>query len=152
MVRFGSYRSFRDFYAAVDSSAYQGGARRMDKALDSAHEILSAPNVGSQKTVVLITGGRNFENAAPKSLQLSAQKLQKIGANVLFVVFRSRYDVQELLPAVQHPNDIHQIQGANDLLNYVSSLASYISLDRQGKLRCFSPYLQRVHVLRQLRY
>ncbi|XP_015768936.1 PREDICTED: collagen alpha-4(VI) chain-like [Acropora digitifera] len=152
VVRFGSYRSFRDFYAAVDSSAYQGGARRMEKALDSAHEILSAPNVGSQKTVVLITGGRNSENAAPKSLQLSAQKLQNIGANVLFVVFRSRYDVQELLPAVQHPNDIHQIQGAIDLLNYVSSLASYISLDRQGELRCFSPYLQRVHVLRQLRY
>lgn len=149
MVRFGSYRSFRDFYSAVDSSAYQGGARRMDKGLDSAHEILSAPEAGSKKTVVLITGGRNSEEATPKSLQLSAQKLRDIGANVLFIVFGSRDDVQELFPAVHHSSDIHPIPSADDLLNYVSSLAAYISLDRQGEFRYFSP---RLHVLRQLRY
>ena len=105
----------------------------MDKGLDTAHAILSSLEERSQKAVVLITGGRNSKDAGPSSLQSSVRKLQEMGASVVFVAFGNRYNVQELLPVVRQPKDIHPVPGANDLLAYVSSVATYITLSRPGE-------------------
>lgn len=133
MVRFGSYSSLPEFYLAVNSSIYQGGQRRMDRALEAASSMLSSRKPESRKTVILLTGGRNSPEAGSNSLRQSVQMLRGIGAKVIIMAFGNRYDVQELLPIVLQQQDIHPVTGANDLVPYVSLIATYITSGPSGE-------------------
>ena len=133
VVRFGSYSSLPELYSAVDSSVYQGGARRMDRVLEAASAMLSSRKPDSRKTVVLLTGGRNSQEAGPNSLGRSVQRLREMGAKVIVMAVGSLYDVQELLPIVRQQQDIHPVPGANDLVPYVNLIATYITLGPSGK-------------------
>lgn len=133
MVRLGRYSSLREFYSSVDSSTYQDGARRMDRALEAASTMLSSTEPDSQKTVVLLTGGRNAQEAGNNSLERSVQRLREMGAKVIIVAFGNRYDAQELLPVVHQQQDIHPVPTANDLVPYVNLIATYITSGATGK-------------------
>lgn len=127
VVPFDSYNSMPEFYSSVDSSVYQGGARRMDRALEAASTMMSSRKPTSKKTVVLVTGGRNSQEAGNNSLERSVQRLKQMGANIIIVAFGNQYDVQELLPVVQQQQDIRSVPEANDLVPYVNLIATYIT-------------------------
>ena len=133
VVRFNSYNSLREFYTAMDSGVYQGGARRMDRALTAASEMLSSRNPESRKTIVLITGGSNSQEAGPGSLEKSVQSLTKLGAKIIIVAFGNRIDAKELLPLVQQQQDIHPVQDASYLTPYVGDLSTIIIFGTSGK-------------------
>ena len=133
VVLFGSYNSMPEFYSAVDSSRYQGGARRMDRALDAASKMLLSREPTSKKTVVLLTGGRNSQDAGLDAIERSVQRLKQMRANIIIVAFGKKYDVQELLPAVQQEQDIRPVPRANDLDSYINLIATYITSGPRGK-------------------
>lgn len=133
VVLFESYNSMPEFYSAVDSSRYQGGARRMDRALDAASKMMSSREPTSKKTVILLTGGRNSQEAGLDAIDRSVQRLSQMGANIVIVAFGKKYDVQELLPAVQQPQDIRPVPQAKDLDTYVNLITSYITTGPGGK-------------------
>ena len=130
VVLFDSYNSMPEFYSAVDSSRYQGGARRMDRVLDAASKMMSSREPSSEKTVVLLTGGRNSQEAGLNAIERSVQRLKQMGANIIIVAFGKKYDVQELLPAVQ---DIRSVPRASDLVSYINVIASYIKSGPGGE-------------------
>ena len=105
----------------------------MDRALEAASIMLSSRNPESRKTVVLITGGRNSQEAGANFLKRSLQRLSELGAEVIVVAFGNRFDAQELLPIVGQQQDIHPVQGSNDLVPYVSSLATYVISKPSGE-------------------
>lgn len=133
VVLFESYNSMPEFYSAVDSSRYQGGARRMDRALDAASKMMSSREPTSKKTVVLLTGGRNSQEAGLNAIDRSVQRLKQMGANIIIVAFGKKYNVQELLGAVQQEQDIRPVPRANDLDSYVNLITSYITSGSGGK-------------------
>ena len=133
VVLFDGYNSMPEFYSVVDSSRYQGGARRMDRALDAASKMMSSREPTSKKTVVLLTGGRNSQEAGLNAIDRSVQRLKQIRANIIVVAFGKRYDVQELLPAVQQEQDIRPVPRASDLESYINLIASYITSGPRGK-------------------
>ena len=105
----------------------------MDRALEAASTMMSSRKATSKKTVVLLTGGRNSQEAGVRAMETSAQRLKQMGAKILIVAFGNKYDVQELLPAVQKEQDIRPVPKANDLVPYVSQIANYITLGPTGK-------------------
>ena len=133
VVPFESYNYMPEFYSAVDSSRYQGGARRMDRALNAASKMMSSREPTSKKTVVLLTGGRNSQQAGPNAIDRSVQRLKQMGADIIIVAFGKNYDVQELLPAVQQQQDIRPVPRASDLVSYVNLITSYITSRPGGK-------------------
>lgn len=133
VVLFESYNSMPEFYSAVDSSRYQGGARRMDRALDAASKMMSSRQPTSKKTVVLLTGGRNSQEAGLNAIDRSVQRLKQMGANIIIVAFGKKYNVQELLAAVQQEQDIRPVPRASDLDSYVNLITSYITSGSGGK-------------------
>ena len=133
VVLFESYNSMPEFYSAVDTSVYQGGARRMDRALEAASMMMSSRKASSKKTVVLLTGGRNSQEAGLNAIERSVQGLKQMGAKIIIVVFGNKYEDQELLPAVQQQQDIRSVAQANDLVPYVNQIATYITLGPIGK-------------------
>ena len=133
VVRFNSYNSLPEFYTVMDSGVYQGGSRRMDRALTAASEMLSSRNPESRKTVVLITGGPNSQEAGPNSLEKSVEALTKLGAKIIIVAFGNRIDAKELLPLVQQQQDIHPVKGASYLTPYVGDLSTIIIFGTPGK-------------------
>lgn len=133
VVLFESYNSMPEFYSAVDLSRYQGGARRMDRALDAASKMMSSREPTSKKTVVLLTGGRNSQEAGLNAIDRSVQRLKQMGANIIIVAFGKKYNVQELLAAVQQEQDIRPVPRASDLDSYVNLITSYITSGSGGK-------------------
>lgn len=133
VVLFDSYNSKPEFYSAVDSSRYQGGARRMDRALEAASKMMSSREPTSKKTVVVLTGGRNSQEAGFGAIARSVQRLKQMGANIIIVAFGKKYDVQELLPAVQQEQDIRSVPRASDLVSYINLIASYIKSGPESK-------------------
>lgn len=133
VVLFDGYNSMPEFYSAIDSSRYQGGARRMDRALDAASKMMLSREPTSKKTVVLLTGGRNSQDAALDAIDRSVEQLKQMGANIIIVAFGNKYDVRELLPAVQQEQDIRPVPRASDLNSYINLIVSYITSGPGGK-------------------
>ena len=105
----------------------------MDRALEAASMMMSSRKASSKKTVVLLTGGRNSQEAGLNAIERSVQGLKQMGAKIIIVVFGNKYEVQELLPAVQHQQDIRLVAQANDLVPDVNQIATYITLGPIGK-------------------
>lgn len=105
----------------------------MDRALEAASVMMSSRKPTSKKTVVLLTGGRNSQEAGLNAIERSVQRLKQMGAKVIIVAFGNQYEVQELLPAVQQQQDIRPVPQANDLVPYVNQIAIYITSGPIGK-------------------
>ena len=108
-----------NFNARVDSAPLLNKPRRMDKALESAAQILSSSE--GRKIVVLLTAGSQARGAKP--LNEAIQPLRKIAAQTFVVSIGQNPNMRELSAVVDRLKDLFQIPSHQNLL----SRSQYIS-------------------------
>jgi hypothetical protein len=125
VIGLGRYRTTKDFKDSVDRAPTLGGLRRIDRAFaEAASELRASPGRGS-KVVVLLTAGRQTPGA--QELGSASKPLRDLGATVFVVAIGGRPDSQELLPAVQKPEDIFRVPSSSDLQNILWVISKDIS-------------------------
>lgn len=121
----GQYQTTKDFKDRVDRAPTLGGLRRIDRAFtEAANELRRSPDGGS-KVVVLLTAGRQTPGA--QELGSASKPLRDLGAAVYAVAIGSQPDNQELLPAVQKPENIFRVPSSSELLNILWEISKNIS-------------------------
>lgn len=113
--RFDSNRNTAEFDRLVGLARYMGGARRIDRALGDAADVIrnSRPNV--PKVVILLTAGRHTTDPGAKSLDEAAKPLRDLGAKTYVIAIGDSVNKPQLRPIIQRPEDIIPVDGFTKL-------------------------------------
>jgi uncharacterized protein YegL len=130
-TKFDGYRTTSEFEQIVEDALYMGGARRMDRALDTTAQVLSHARTQAKKTVVFFTAGR--EGLGAKSLESAVRPVRDRGAKVFVVAFGDQPDIKQLISLVDQPEDIFRIPSFTGLKKRVVPTSRIIAA-RSGVL------------------
>ena len=115
------------FAAIVNEAPHLGGSRRIDLALEAAVQLLKTRSRSSvPKFVVLITAGAQARAPNVKSLSVLAKSLRDQGARLFVIGIRPRFDVRELLSAVETRADIFPVTSYTGLLPAATPMARHM--------------------------
>lgn len=121
-IDFDSYNDFPAFETLLDRVSSVGGARRIDKAFETAAQVLRDSRPSVPKMVVLLTTGRQPLNAP--SLAESAVPLHSIGAMFYVVSIANDLDRKYFEVLVEdstaHVSDVSSFDSLNDVLSQVT--------------------------------
>ena len=117
-IDFNSYNSFQAFETLVDRVSSIGGARRIDKAFQTAAQVFRNSRSSVPKLVILLTTGQQPLNAP--SLAESAVPLHSIGAMFYVVSIANDLDRKyfEVLveDSTKHVSDVSWFDSLNEVL------------------------------------
>ena len=132
-VRFGSFSTLTAFDSAVDSAIYVGGARRIDRALEAAGNMISTRSPTALKKIILLTGGRTSVKPGSDDLGRSVKILRDLEAKIYIIAFGKFHNTQNLRRVVRKPQDVHSVPDGSHLVSYVQSVGQHISSDSGEK-------------------
>lgn len=117
-ITFDGYREREAFDAAVNKAPHLLGNRRIDKAFESAAELLRTKSrVTVPKYVVLLTAGTQTLQSDTRSLSDASRDVRSHGGRVFVVaILTGGYKISEFYPAVQRPEDAFSVSSFVDLL------------------------------------
>lgn len=111
VARFGDL----NFEQRIDNAArLKERPRRMDRALETAAQILRSSGRDGHKIVILLTTGK--QSTGGKTLRDAVKPLQKIGAQTFVVAIGNKPNLRELYSVVGKPEDIYPVPRAENLL------------------------------------
>lgn len=127
-ITFDGYEDRAAFDSAVNNAPHLQGSRRIDRAFESAAQLLRTKSRDSvPKYVVLLTSGTQTRTADTRSLEVSSQQVRSYGGRVFVVaILTGGYSIRDFYPAVQRPHDAFPIASYADLLPRAPSIASRI--------------------------
>lgn len=76
----------------------------MDKAIDTATQLMLQARSGVPKIVVLLTGGKDGVNAQP--LGVAVQRLKDLGIRSYVIAFGAKPDLEHLRPVVDKSENL----------------------------------------------
>ena len=124
-IKFGDYSNSTMFDKAIEGLHYFGSERKMDLGLQEAAAVLKNARSGVPKVVILLTAGRQ---SLPTSPLLKAVKpLVKLKAKLFIVAITSGIYERELLPLVDHPDDLRKVPSFESLISQSWPIANYIA-------------------------
>lgn len=123
-IDFNGYYDLPAFERLVDRIAYIGGARRIDKAFEAAAGALKGSRPSVSKMVVLLTSGRQPQDAP--SLETSAATLHSLGAVVYVVSVANDLDPKYFNVLVEDSRHVSRVPSFDVLNNALSQVASGI--------------------------
>lgn len=112
-TKFDEYRTASEFEQIVEDALYMGGARRMDRALESTAQLLSLARPQAKKIVIFLTAGR--QGVGAKSLESAVRPVHDRGAKVFVVAFGEEPDIRKLTSLVNQPDDIFRVSSFDGL-------------------------------------
>lgn len=130
------YDDLNSFEQAVDRSRYVGGSRRLHYAVDNGEALLRSVSSKVQKIVVILTGGKMSSAQDAPLLKLSFKTLRAAGNKAFIVAIGSDHDKEELLPAVDRPEDIFSVSSFENLVSRACPISKAIA-ERAGKYNGF---------------
>lgn len=132
-IIFDSYKDLPDFQKQVGNSPYIGGARRIDRAVRSAAELMKRARPDTSKIVVLLTNGRQPQGA--EEMREATRPLRELGAKTFVVAVGSQPNFLDLSGAVDKPDDLMKfvdfdavLPKGPDISRHISSSESHINV------------------------
>lgn len=127
-ITFDGFEDREAFDAAVNNAPHLQGSRRIDRAFQSAEELLRTKSRASvPKYVVLLTTGTQTRAVDTRSLDVSSRLIRSYGGRVFVVaILTGGYTVRDFYPAVQRSEDAFSVASYADLLPRAPSIASRI--------------------------
>ena len=127
VTRFESYSSVDEFEGSVDSAPYEGGRRRMDRAIRNSGRVLGEARRSLPKVVILLTSGPETQEIDTESLYDAAGALRGFNAKAFVVAIGSSPNVSELIPLVSKREDVFEVPSFNGLREQTNSMARKIA-------------------------
>ena len=139
-ISFDGYEDREAFDAAVNTVPHLQGNRHIDKAFQSAADLLrskSRPTVPSY--VVLLTTGTQTLESDTRSLVNASQEIRKYGGRIFVVaVLTDGYKISDFYATVQRPEDAFSLSSFVELLPRAPSIAArMIASWSEWKFYCF---------------
>lgn len=127
-ITFDGYEDREAFDAAVNNAPHLQGSRRIDRAFDSAAQLLRSKSQASvPKYVILLTTGTQTRAADTRPLDVTSRSIRGYGGRVFVVAILSGgYSIRDFYPAVQRPEDAFAIASFGDLLSRAPSISAQI--------------------------
>jgi len=127
-ISFDGYQDREAFDAAVNKAPHLQGNRRIDKALESAAELLKTKSRATvPKYVVLFTTGTQTVQPDARSLVDASRVIRSYGGRVFVVaILIGGYTINEFYPAVQRLDDAFPVSSFTNLLPRAPSIAARI--------------------------
>ena len=127
-ISFDGYEDREAFDAAVNKAPHFQGNRHIDKAFESAAELLrSKDRPTGPKYVILLTTGTQTLDVDTRSLSVTSQAVRSSGARVFVVaVLTGGFSISDFYSAVQRPEDAFSVSSYVDLLPRAPSIAARI--------------------------
>lgn len=127
-ISFDGYQDREAFDAAVKKAPHLQGNRRIDKALESAAELLKTKSRATvPKYVVLLTTGTQTVQPDARSLVDASRVIRSYGGRVFVVaILTGGYTINEFYPAVQRLDDAFPVSSFTNLLPRAPSIAARI--------------------------
>ena len=127
-ITFDGYEDRAAFDSAVNNAPHLQGSRRIDRAFESAAQLLRTKSRDFvPKYVVLLTSGMQARTADKRSLDVSSQQVRSYGGRVFVVaILTGGYSIRDFYPAVQRPDDAFPIASYADLLPRAPAIASRV--------------------------
>lgn len=125
VLRLGADQSLSTFDFAVDRARLVGGARRIDRVLESAARLFFTARKGVPKIAVLLTTGRQAEEPGAKPLEVARQPLTDLNARLYVIGIGQRADVRQMNKIASSPNDVFVLRLPSDLLSKVSTITQH---------------------------
>ena len=125
-ITFDGHQDREAFDAAVNKAPHRLGNRRIDKAFQSAAELLRTKSRATvPKYVVLLTAGTQTLQSDTRSLSDASRDVRSYGGRVFVVaILTGGYNKSEFYPAVQRPEDVFFVSSFVDLLPRAPSMAA----------------------------
>lgn len=125
-IQLGAQGTREEFDDAVDRLTYIGRTRRMDRALEGAALVLKEARQNVPKIVILLTTGKQSQEADAKSLDQAVGPLRALGATTYVVAIGQEPDKKELAPVVDD-EDVFLVQSLDGLLAQSPLISNAIS-------------------------
>lgn len=127
-IAFDGYQDREAFDAAVNKAPQLEGNRRIDKAFQSAAELLRTKSRASvPKYVILLTTGKQTRQSDTRSLADTSRNLRSYGTRVFVVaILTGGYTIRDFYTAVQRPEDAFSVASFTDLLPRAPSMAARV--------------------------
>lgn len=103
-IRFEEYGDILSFSEGVDVVPYQGGQKRLDKALIFAARVLSKTRPNANKILVVLTDGQ--QPLGSDQLDVSVNPLHRLGAHINVIGAGGNVSMQELRKLTSSPGDL----------------------------------------------
>ena len=129
---FGDYNSNSEFVRRLNSASMFGGARRVDRALDTAAALMLSARSTMPKVVVLIMAGRHTSIPGAMSIQDASRPLRRLGV-WLYVMAIGDSNPSDLQKATIRPTDVFFARSFSGLYGYIAPVARHIA-NTSGKM------------------
>lgn len=123
--KFDEYRTTSEFEQIVDEALYMGGARKIDRAVDTTLQVLAHARLEAKKIVVFFIAGQ--DGRLTKQLQKATKKIRDQKSNLFLVAFGRMSQVRNLESIVDKPQNIFRIPSYEDSSTWVIPTASVIA-------------------------
>ena len=115
----------------MDEAPFQGGQRRLDRALQEGAHMLRDARQLTPKVVLLLTAGAQSSDQGLPTLEEASEPLRHLGAAIFVVAIGQDVDAEELSPLVKNPEDIFELPSFNMLVPEAVPFAAEVS-ERTG--------------------